>query len=244
MAKLIVANWKMNPESVAAAEKLAKATDTASLVICPPFLFLSNVGRILQKARLGAQDVFWQNSGAFTGEISPLQLKDLSVEYVIVGHSERRQYLGETDYMVAQKLSAVLGAGLTPILCVGETKKQRDSGEQFKIITEQLNIGLSLLTKNLCASKSIIIAYEPVWAIGTGLTDDPDSTLKIISFMKRELLKLNQSCSYHFIYGGSVTSQNVESFLRHQEIEGVLVGGASLNPAELGTIIKIAERYS
>lgn len=232
----------MNPDSPEAAKKLAKETDINGLVICPPFLFLLSVAESLKNAELGAQDVFWKDVGAYTGEVSWHQLRHLGVKYVIIGHSERRRNLGETNEMVAKKLFAALEAEFIPILCVGETKAQKDNGEKYKVLAEELNVGLSLLPENVCPPQPIIIAYEPIWAIGTGDADNPRDTIETISFMKRELLKFNYKCQFKFIYGGSVNSKNAEDFLKHKEIEGALVGGASLKPEEIKKIVKIASK--
>jgi triosephosphate isomerase len=243
MPKFIIANWKMNPDSPEAAQKLAKETDVAGLVICPPFPFLPVVKTVIKNVRLGAQDVFWKDVGAYTGETSWHQLRHLGVKYVIIGHSERRQNLGETNAIVAKKLFAALEAEFTPILCVGETKAQKDNGEKYKVLAEELNVGLSLLPENICPPQPIVIAYEPIWAIGTGVPDKPEDTMETIRFMKTELLKFNYKCQFRFIYGGSVTSKNAADFLKHKEIEGVLVGGASLKPDEIKKIVNIANKY-
>src|SRR3989344_8370843 len=145
MNKLIIANWKMNPTSLKEAEKLAQESDVEGLVICPPFLFLEEVSKIIKKAKLGAQDCFWEEKGAYTGEISPKELKSLGVEYVIIGHSERRQNLGETDEIVAKKIKAAVEEGLTPILCVGETRAERDAGKTKEVVERELKVGLSLV---------------------------------------------------------------------------------------------------
>ncbi len=242
MSKLIIANWKMNPDSSEAAKKLAKETDVKGLVICPPYPFLIPVAESIKNAELGAQDVFWKDVGPSTGEVSWHQLKHLGVKYVIIGHSERRQNLGETNEMVAKKLFVALEAEFTPILCVGETKAQKDNGEKYKILAEELNVGLSLLPENVCQPQPIVIAYETIWANGTGDTDNPRDTIQTNSFMKRELLKFNYKCDFKFIYGGSVNSKNAEDFLKHKEIEGALVGGASLKPEEIKEIVKIASK--
>ena len=155
MSKLIIANWKMNPESLAEAVELAKASDIEGLMICPPFPFLEEVAKVLKKAKLGAQDLFWENpsassgqvpsagsgqGGAYTGEVSANELKSVGVEYVIVGHSERRQNFGETDEMVAKKIAAALAAGLKPVLCVGETQTERDAGKTKEVVWKELKI--------------------------------------------------------------------------------------------------------
>ena len=241
--KLIIANWKMNPASVAEARELAKATDYKGTVLCPPFSFLEAVKGVIEKARLGAQDLFWKNpTGPFTGEVSAAELKSLGVEYVIIGHSERRQ-LGETNEVISQKLAAALEAGLMPVLCVGETLEQKNSGQKEKIISEQIKVAFGQLSKvKGQMSGDVYVAVEPVWAISTNSgaeVDTPENTLKTIDFIKKELLLLKIS-NVRFLYGGSVNSGNAESFLKHLAIEGALVGGASLKPEEMSKIMQIA----
>src|SRR3989338_11639033 len=166
--KYIIANWKMNPTTAKEAKALAKASDVADLVICPPVQYLEDVSGVIKKAKLGAQDLFWEEKGSFTGEVSGTQEKEFGVEFVIIGHSERRKNLGETDEMVAKKIAAAFKDGLRPILCVGETREDRDRDKAREIIERELRVGLSRV---LTESKEIIIAYEPIWAIGTGNPD-------------------------------------------------------------------------
>ena len=184
MSKILIANWKSNPQTEAEAVALAEASDVAGWILCPPFVFLNQVAKTIKKAQLGAQDVFW-NKGAFTGEVSPEQLNSLGVKYVIIGHSERRQNLGETDEMVAKKVAAALQAGITPVICVGESKSARDAGQTQTFIKQQLEVGLSLSGE---CEKEIIVAYEPMWAISTSREhthDNPQDTITVISFLKR-----------------------------------------------------------
>lgn len=221
MGKIIVANWKLNPATEAEAEKLAKESDVEGLIICPPFPFLRAVAKVIKKAKLGAQD------------LSNSQLKDLCVEYVIIGHSDRRK-LGETDEMVAKKIAAALKDGLKSILCVGETRAERDSGKAKEVVEREVRIGLSLTNNLKLKTKNLIVAYEPIWAIGTGNPDTPENMLEMVRLIKGERM----------IYGGSVTSKNAEDFLKHKEISGALVGAASLDSAEIRKIVKIASKYS
>ena len=252
----------MNPSSVAEARELAKATDNENLVICPPLPFIEAVKGVVKKARLGAQDLFWKNPvGPFTGEVSAAELKSLGVEYIIIGHSERRR-LGETDDIISQKLAVALEAGLIPILCVGETLEQKNSGQKEKVISEQIKTSLSQLSPlrqgfegqaNIKGQMSgdIYVAVEPVWAISTNAdaeVDNPENTLSTINFIKNELLLKqssvnDQMLNVRFLYGGSVSSSNTESFLKHSEIEGALVGGASLKSEEMAKIINIARSF-
>lgn len=234
MSKIIVANWKMNPMSSDEAVALAKASDEENLIIAPPFPFLAAVAAVLKQAKLGAQDLFWENQGAYTGEISGSQLAQIGVQYVIVGHSERRGHLGETDEMVTKKFLAALKNNLTPILCVGETKAEREAGETREILNQQLKFMARIPKDTVC-----IVAYEPVWAIGTGMADKPADTIEIIAMIRKNLENIK---NLRIIYGGSVTSANAESFFKHKEIEGALVGGASLKPEEIKKIVKITNQ--
>lgn len=241
MNKLIIANWKMNPATVEEAVALAKAEDHEGLVICPPFPFLEAVGHAITKATLGAQDAFVESSGAYTGEVSPEELKSLGVQYVIVGHSERRR-LGETDELIAKKMAAVAALGLTPILCVGENRAEHDAGKSEEIIRRQLEIDLSLVASG--QSLVAIIAYEPVWAISTepnAQADTPENAVRMINYLRQATRDKRQEIK--FIYGGSVTATNAAAFLSHPELSGALVGGASLKPNEMAIILKAASHY-
>ncbi|MFH1759044.1 MAG: triose-phosphate isomerase family protein [Patescibacteria group bacterium] len=225
--KLIIANWKANPQSLDEAISLAEASDVKGLVICPPFVFLKEVAGVLQKSKLGAQDF---KKG----------LKKLGVEYVIIGHSDRRQNLDETNEMVAKKFSAAIGEGLIPILCVGETLEQKRSGQKEKVITEQIQ-SVFANCKLQIANFKFFIAYEPVWAIGTGEEADSQYVLDMIEFIKKIITERgNLVDKIHFLYGGSIDSSNAKDFLRHDVITGALVGGASLDTAEIKKITVIA----
>ena len=237
--KLIIANWKLNPTTEREAIKLAKESDIDGLVICPPFPFLEAVAKVIKKAKLGAQDLFWEEKGAYTGEVSAAQLKDLGVEYVITGHSDRRK-LGETDEMIAKKIEAALKSSLTPVLCVGETQEERSGGKARETVERELKIGLSLVGNSELATRNLIVAYEPIWAIGTGASDTPEDMLEMVELIRRQA----SSVKRQVIYGGSVTSENAEEFLKHKEISGALVGGASLNPKEIKKIVEIAKKYA
>jgi len=240
MKKLIIANWKMNPSSVSAAVRLAAKTEKGALksgndiVVAPPFPFLLSVKKVLKKAKLGAQDDFWENQGAYTGEISPAMLKSSGVKYVIVGHSERRR-LGETDDAINKKIKASLKAGLKPILCVGESLEVRKKG-----LTAAKNFVKSQLKKDLKGLPrpgGIIVAYEPIWAIGTGKSDKPQDTVEMAIFIKGIA-----GSKAKILYGGSVTSKNAKNFLQYKEIDGALVGGASLKAGEFNKIINSANK--
>lgn len=231
--KLLVANWKMNPLSVSQAIRLAKAEDLTGVVIAPSFVHLGEVKEVIKRAVLGAQDTFWGREGAATGEISPVMLKTLGVRYVILGHSERRCLTGETDEMINKKIQAALAAGLKPILCVGEPTPVRRKG-----MTAAQKFVKTQLQKDLKGVKRpVIIAYEPIWAIGTGKADKPEETAKIHRFIKKLI-------PTQVIYGGSMTSKNIKSFLKYKEIGGALVGGASLNAGEFRKIFNAASQPS
>lgn len=231
----------MNPATEEEAIELAKATDRAGLVVFPPFIFMEEVGNIIDESRLGAQDLFWEKgTGPYTGEISAKELKDVGVSYVIIGHSERRK-LGETNEIVAQKLKAAVQAGLMPILCVGETLEQKEENKRDEIITEEITSAFDKLSE----FTNIYIAYEPIWAISTSKSakaDKAKNTLEVINLIKKLLRKINKEAleHAHFIYGGSVNSQNAKNFLQHKEIEGALIGGASLKPEDINEVMRIA----
>ena len=251
MAKLLIFNWKMNPETVEEAVSLAKASDYENTVIVPPFLFIEEVGKVLKKAKLGAQDVAWADKGAFTGEVSAQELKNLCVEYVIIGHSERRHKLGETDEVIAKKMKSAVDAGLTPILCVGETEKESgimNQESRMNYIKNQLEQGLKYIhNSSFLIRNSLIVAYEPVWAIGTGNSESPESALKTIKFIKDFLRPTPYGLRAKVLYGGSVDSKNLNDYLSvggrsssgGKYIDGALVGGASLKVPEIEGMLKL-----
>lgn len=227
MKKIVIGNWKMNPPTLANAKKLVAVIERKSkhvAVICPPVAFLS----ALSYPRLGAQDCFWQISGAYTGQISPVQLKSLKAKYCLVGHSEKRA-LGETDEMVNLKVKSLLTHGLIPVLCVGfNTQVQQDDLEVTDVLKSQLKAGL----KDAEIEK-VIVAYEPVWAIGTGRNASPEHAEKIAIFIKHKF------GVRRVIYGGSVNPYNAKGFLDQENIDGLLVGGASLIPKYFNQIINL-----
>jgi triosephosphate isomerase len=225
MNKIIVANWKMNPVTLAEAKKLFSVVKKLDAVICPPFCYLgAKIRPAGAKFSLGAQNCHWEEKGAYTGEISPKTLKSMGVEYVIIGHSERRTYLQETDEMINKKLKAALKFGLVPILCIGEKE-----GEDAKAIVEkQLNEDLKEIIEN--DAKKIIIAYEPVWAIGTGNFCDPQKAKNVLNLIKRRI-------NNPVLYGGSVNSEISADYIKIG-FDGLLVGGASLDAEEFGKIVE------
>jgi len=242
MNKIIIANWKMNPQTGEEAVKLIQAADVSGLIVAPPLVYLPFLANAFENVSLAAQDVFWEAKGAFTGEVSVQQLKEFGVEYVIVGHSERRQNLGETDEMVAKKVKAVLDAGLVPVMCVGETKAEKDRGETEEVIKREILQGLSLVNhESGSKNRGIIIAYEPIWAIGTGNPDTPTNMVKMAKFIKNLPIIHDSKFQILVIYGGSVNSKNAADFFQYPEIEGALVGGASLKSEEIRKIVELGK---
>lgn len=236
----------MNPSTEADAVKLAKATDAKGVVVCPPFPFISAASKVLKKAALGAQDMFWEEAGPFTGEVSSSELASYGVTHVILGHSERRAALGETDEMVAKKLARALSEGVTPIVCIGETKTEHDAGQTKEVVNRQLRTALSLIPAGAGEEHPLVyIAYEPVWAISTNQVGDPvaetpEHAVSVIHYMQGIIRGV--PVAPLFIYGGSVNATNLGSFLGHPEIAGALVGGASLRSAEFKKMIAIAAK--
>lgn len=238
MRKIVIAgNWKMFKTQAESLEflqgfmpSLDETPQEREVVLCPPFTDLNALSKNLHGSRvyLGAQNVHWEATGAYTGEISGPMLTELGVRYVIVGHSERRQYFSETDETVNRRLKAAQHYGLTPILCVGETKQQRDAGEIESHITSQLEKGLVEVDL-----QNLVIAYEPIWAIGTGETCEAKEANRVISLIRRHISNLGVPIQY----GGSVKPNNIDEIMAQAEIDGVLVGGASLEPTSFARIV-------
>jgi triosephosphate isomerase len=246
---LIAANWKMNKtisESVEFVQQflpLVSGISEVDSAIAPPPTALAAVGKELSGSptALSAQNMHWQESGAFTGEVSPVMLRDVGCTLVIVGHSERRQIFGEGDGEVAQKVSAALGEGITPILCVGETLGEREYGKTFEVIERQLLGGLEGTVVG--SGAELVIAYEPVWAIGTGKTATPGEAQEVHGFIRGLMAGLvgeEVSNGIRILYGGSVKPDNCSSLMEMEDIDGALVGGASLDPESFAGIIKAA----
>ena len=237
---IIAGNWKMNmdaAESRSLVQKLLELVGDVKdreIIIIPPFTSLSYVSEIIQNSRLrlGAQNMHWARRGAFTGEISGLFLKQLGCEYVVIGHSERRHIMGETDEVINTKLKTALEIGLISIFCVGETEQEKQNGQTEEVISRQLSQGLQGIENEV---HKLILAYEPVWAIGTGKTATPEQAAQVHRFI-RSRLKKNTA----ILYGGSVKPENVDVLMAQQDIDGVLVGGASLKPESFARIIKFA----
>jgi len=245
---IIAGNWKMNT-SVAEAGQLVQSmipdlvqVPTVDRVICPPFISLSTVAEYLLGTgiRVGAQNCYFEPKGAYTGEISAPMLKRIA-DYVIVGHSERRQYFNETNEIIAKKVSAVFEAGLLPILCVGERLEENESGRTEEVVGGQLRGALQGLQADRI--NALVIAYEPVWAIGTGRAATPGQANDVIGFIRTtvaSILGADSAARIRIQYGGSVTADNFASIIEQPEIDGALVGGASLVPAAFGTIVRLA----
>jgi triosephosphate isomerase len=248
--KIIAANWKMNL-TVSEAEAFLhtflheiSGENSVEVVIVPPFTALAKVSEILgrgQAAKLGAQNMHWEKSGAFTGEVSAQMLRELYVRYVVIGHSERRTLFGETDEVVNRKVRASLEAALRPIVCIGETLEQRDADEVEAVLSRQIRVGLhGLSAKEL---SDAVIAYEPVWAIGTGRTATPLQAQAAHAFIRKTLAELWDAATAEKVriqYGGSVKPQNAAELMSEPDIDGALVGGASLDPRGFAEIVKSA----
>ena len=247
---LIAGNWKMNKttcEAVELAQKLVeslKDVKDRDILICPTFTSLYSVHQVIKgtNIKLGAQDVFYENSGAFTGEISPIMLKDVGCEYVIIGHSERRHIIGERDELINKKVKAAINNGLKVILCVGELLEEREAGKTLEVVKTQVEKGLNGISED--EMKNVIIAYEPVWAIGTGKTAKPEDAQEVHVYIRELLSKLySKEIANETIiqYGGSVKASNIDSLMAMQDIDGALVGGASLVAEEFTRIVKFVK---
>lgn len=244
MKNLIIANWKLNPASEKEAKNIfskvakeAKKIKSVETVICPPFVFLP----FLKGLPLGAQNVFWEEKGAFTGEISPLMLKDLGVKYVILGHSERRKYFNENNQEINKKIKKSLQAKLNIIFCIGETEEEKNLNRKSEVLEKQIKEGLGGVSKE--DLKFFSMAYEPVWAIGTGNNCSVDETMKSILLIRKiisDLYNRELADKLRILYGGSVKGDNSGPYIKEAGADGLLVGGASLKPEEFIKIIKSA----
>jgi triosephosphate isomerase len=243
---LVAGNWKMNGSTASSKELVAgivagaPQSDSAKVLICPPFPYLAAVARQISGSRvlLGAQNVSEHESGAFTGEVAPAMLRDIGCEYVIVGHSERRALYGETSFAVAAKFKAALDAGLKPILCVGETLEQRESGGTESVVEVQL--GAVIDKVGIAGFNSAVVAYEPVWAIGTGVTASPEQAQDVHRHIRGVMAGHDAGVaeSTQILYGGSMKGENAAGLLAMPDIDGGLIGGASL---KAGDFLAIAE---
>ena len=250
---IIAGNWKMNKninEAIELATGIKRALfeeEAVDIVLCPPFTALSEVGQTILDSNisLGAQNCHWEEKGAYTGEISPAMLKDLGCKYTIVGHSERRQYFGETNETVNKKVKALLKAGITPIMCVGEQLEQREAGKTFEVLEDHLLGGLTEIGPD--DLMKTVIAYEPVWAIGTGKTATPGQAQEVHAFLRKKLSQAYSNKTAALVriqYGGSVKPENTSSLMDEPDIDGALVGGASLKIDSFVNIIKGSVRQN
>jgi triosephosphate isomerase (TIM) len=248
---IIAANWKMNKnhlEAIQSVQKLSYLLDRddatrVEVVICPPFPDLRSVQVLIDGDRLpyglGAQNLHWEEKGAFTGEVSGAMLAALKCAYVIVGHSERRRLFGDTDEAVAKKARAAFRSGIDPIVCVGETLEEREAGRTEDRVVDQIKAAFGGLDAE--QAERAVIAYEPIWAIGTGRNAEPSDAGEVIGLIRRTIGSMfspDTAAAVRIQYGGSVTAGNVREFMAHPEIDGALVGGASLDPEEFALIVK------
>ena len=248
---LVAGNWKLNktvPEACKLVTELLPGLQTVSgveIVLCPPFTALMMISILLEGTdiHLGAQNMYWEKEGAYTGEVSPLMLKDLC-QYVILGHSERRKYFGETDQDINRKVKAALAHNLIPIVCVGETLEENEAGRAAEVVSKQVKAGLTGVS--VTEGSQLVIAYEPVWAIGTGRAATPEGVHTVIRNVIRPImagiLGENMAQFVRVLYGGSVKPDNAAEFFGKPEIDGALVGGASLNATDFVRIARAASQ--
>ena len=250
---IMAGNWKMHHNHLEAIQVVQKLSyrlssedyERCEVVVCPSFTSLRSIQTVIEADNLpiglGAQNVYWEEKGAYTGEVSPLMLAKLAVSYVIVGHSERREILGETDEMVNKKVKAVVAHGMTPIMCVGETLEEREAGETAAKVSRQVQGGLDGIDSKQVAA--MVIAYEPIWAIGTGRNatpEDANETIGTIRSMLAGLAGEAAAASIRIQYGGSVKPGNIAAIMAQPEIDGALVGGASLEADDFAQIVRWA----
>ncbi len=250
---LIAGNWKMNAggsdgcDLALAVARIAADFDEVDVVVAPPFTAIAAVSNELynKKSDVGVsgQNMHWEDSGAFTGEVSAAMLRVAGASYVILGHSERRQLFGETDEMVAKKVAAANAGGLKPIVCVGETLAEREAGQTLDVIARQVRAALGEIAK---ATGDAVVAYEPVWAIGTGKVASPEDAQEVHAAIRKLLEERSDelAAQTRILYGGSVKAQNAEGLLAQADIDGALVGGASLEPEGFGKIVEIAAKLA
>jgi triosephosphate isomerase len=247
----VAGNWKMNTNSqtsIELVERIASgsieaASQSVTVAVCPPFVYLQSVAKALSSSNIaiGAQDIYFEPEGAFTGEISASMLKDVGCSYCLCGHSERRHVIGESDELINKKVTAAIGGGLLPILCVGELLEEREASQTNDVVTRHVKKGLD----GLSAEKvlAVTIAYEPVWAIGTGLTATPDQAQQVHDFIRKLLGQMydeKTAGEIRILYGGSVKPGNAAELMSQKDIDGVLVGGASLKADDFLAIIQAA----
>jgi triosephosphate isomerase len=242
---VIAGNWKLFKKSAEAVQLVAgiiplvQGKGGVEIIVAPVFTVLAGVSKAIagSSVKLSAQNCYWEEEGAFTGEVSPGMLRDAGCSHVIIGHSERRQYFGETDETVNRKIKAALAAGLTVIFCIGETLAERESGETFAVLKKQLAGGLAVIA----GLEEIIIAYEPVWAIGTGKTATDDQAQEAHAFIRGEVAALYNAAvagKVRILYGGSVKPENIAGLIARPDIDGALVGGASLKADSFAALVQ------
>ena len=240
----IAGNWKMNTTVAQASTLVAEMRERldrvegVEKVLCPPFISLATIGELLRgtSIKLGAQNMYFEEKGAYTGEVSPLMLSQLC-EFVILGHSERRQYFAETDELINKKVGAALKIALTPILCVGEKPEEKEAGETAEVVTRQVRGAL----EGIESPQGLVIAYEPIWAIGTGKAATPPESNDTTGLLRHTVAQLygeEFAQGVRILYGGSVTASNIAGFMEQPEIDGALVGGASLKAEEFSSIVE------
>ncbi len=248
--KIVAGNWKMNKtnseavKTVTELKEIVNGLNGAEIVVATPFTALSDVVKAVAgtNIKVAAQNMHWEEKGAFTGEIAPCMLKELGVEYVILGHSERREYFGETNEIVNKKVKAALKNGITPILCVGEKLADREAGNTENVVKDHTVGGMKDLTSEEAAK--VVIAYEPVWAIGTGKTASPEQAEEVHLFIRTLLTEMYDAVTAEKIviqYGGSMNAANSKDLLAKPNIDGGLIGGASLIPVDFSVIVKNAQ---
>ncbi len=247
----VAGNWKMNTDthtSVDLTKRIATGSSevaghSVTIAVCPPFTYLQSVTKALSASHIavGAQDVYFESNGAFTGEISTSMLKDIGCTYILCGHSERRHVIGETDELINKKAAAAIAGGLLPILCIGELLAERDADQTGQVITRQLKSNLAGLSAEKVSA--VTIAYEPVWAIGTGRTATPQQAQEAHSFIRELIAQMYDeelAEEIRILYGGSVKPDSAESLMRQNDVDGLLVGGASLKADDFLAIIQAA----
>jgi triosephosphate isomerase (TIM) len=252
--KIVAGNWKMNLDYQQGISLFSEIVNMAkdevmgdqAVVVCSPFIHLHSIAQLAKGAAhvaVGAQNIYFEEAGAYTGEVSASQIKSTGADYVILGHSERRAYFNEDDYVLSKKADAALERGLTPIFCVGETKEERESNRYFEVIRAQLEKGVFHLADN--AFSQVVLAYEPVWAIGTGLTASPEQAQEVHAFIRNELAEhYNQEVADRttILYGGSCNPKNAAELFAQPDIDGGLIGGASLKSRDFIDIVKVFNR--
>ena len=251
---LIAGNWKMNGGPLEAADLLEglknskiEISEEVDVLVCPPFVSLGMAVKYLYNSEIqvGAQNFYFEDNGAFTGEISATMLAESGCNYVIIGHSERRQYFGETDESINKKVTKALSEKLAPVVCVGETLTQRKENIHFDLVSEQIKAALKGVSSD--SALDVTIAYEPIWAIGTGETASPEQAQEMHAFIRTELEKIydaDTSSAIRILYGGSMKPTNAKELLSQEDVDGGLIGGASLNADSFAEIITIAEELS